>query len=263
METRVDQKAVVRERRELSPTCFALRLDCPHPIAAAPGQFVMVRASSAADPLLRRPFSVSAIRHHHGGSALTLIIKEVGRVTAMLRAAPLGSEVRVLGPLGKGFDLDAAGPRPVLVAGGIGLPPVLFAARELAERGVVFDFFFGATTSAELIAKDEVRDTVTGAAVLCTDDGSFGETGLVTEVLRRRWRPNYTGILACGPNAMLRAVAALGREKGVDAELSLEEPMACGVGVCLGCVVPLADGTYAPSCQKGPVFRASQLGERW
>lgn len=260
MGNRVDQRAVVTERRELSPACFSLDLFCRLPLLAEPGQFVMLGASPGADPLLRRPFSVAGIAE--SGTRVRLLVKEVGKVTAMLRSMPVGSEVWVLGPLGRGFDLAASGPRPVLVAGGIGLPPVLFAARELARQGFFFDVFYGAATGDELIAREELRETVTGKTVFCTDDGSFGETGLVTEVLRRYWH-DYTSILACGPNAMLRAVACLAREKGIEAELSLEEPMACGVGVCLGCVVPLADGTYAPSCQKGPVFRASELSERW
>ncbi|MGC8915385.1 MAG: dihydroorotate dehydrogenase electron transfer subunit [Thermoanaerobaculum sp.] len=255
-------RTVVVERTELSPTCFRLRLSCPWELAAKPGQFVMLGATDAADPLLRRPFSVAAVNAVPGGCEVELLVKVVGKVTATLRSLPAGSPVWILGPLGRGFDLAAVGPRPVLVAGGIGLPPVLFAARELSRRGVRFDFFFGAVSEGELLLRDTVAQVTSGRAVFCTDDGSFGEKGFVTEVLGRHFG-NYSRILACGPNPMLRAVAALSREKGVEAELSLEEPMACGVGVCLGCVVRLADGSYVPSCQQGPVFCASELAERW
>lgn len=263
MDIRVDQKAVLVARQSLSPSCFALELACRSTFPAQPGQFVMVGVGSAADPLLRRPFSVAGVRPKEGGTVLELLVKEVGKVTAMLRSLPLGSELAVLGPLGRGFDLEAAGPRPVLVAGGIGLPPVLFAARELRRRGIEFAFFYGASSQPELLLRGEIEEVATGQVVFCTDDGSFGESGFVTEVLRKRWQDGASRLLACGPNPMLRALAALGREKGVEAELSLEEPMACGVGVCLGCVVRLADGSYAPSCQRGPVFRATELAERW
>ncbi|WP_038049987.1 dihydroorotate dehydrogenase electron transfer subunit [Thermoanaerobaculum aquaticum] len=263
MDIRVDQKAVLVGRQTLSPSCFALELACPSPLPAKPGQFVMVGVGSAADPLLRRPFSVAGVTPKERGTALQLLVKEVGKVTAMLRSLPLGSELAVLGPLGRGFDLASAGPRPVLVAGGIGLPPVLFAARELRRQGTEFAFFYGASSGPELLLRREIEEIAAGRVVFCTDDGSFGEHGLVTEVLGKRWQEGTSRLLACGPNPMLQALAALARERGVEAELSLEEPMACGVGVCLGCVVRLADGTYAPSCQKGPVFRATELSERW
>lgn len=223
----------------------------------------MVGVGLGADPLLRRPFSVAGVTPTGAGAQLQLLVKEVGKVTSLLRSMPLGSEIHVLGPLGRGFDLRTAGSRPVLVAGGIGLPPILFAARELRRQGIEFAFFYGASSEPELLLRQEIEELASGHAVFCTDDGSFGESGLVTEVLRKKWQSSYSHLLACGPNPMLHAVAGLAREKGVAAELSLEEPMACGVGVCLGCVVRLADGTYAPSCQKGPVFRATELAERW
>ncbi len=263
MDARVDQKAVLVARSQLSPRCFALDLVCPRPLPAQPGQFVMVGVSATSDPLLRRPFSVAGVMPTENGAQFQLLVKEVGKVTAMLRHLPLGSEVGVLGPLGRGFSLDSCGPHPVLVAGGIGLPPVLFAARQLQKQGVSFDLFYGAASEPELLLRSEIQKVVSGDAVFCTDDGSFGESVFVTDLLRKRWKSRYSHLLACGPNPMLHAVARLAREKGVAAELSLEEPMACGVGVCLGCVVKLADGTYAPSCQKGPVFRASELAEGW
>lgn len=263
MEARVDQKAVLVARSQLSPSCFALELACPSPLKVRPGQFVMVGVGKTYDPLLRRPFSVAGVTPAEQGANLQLLVKEVGKVTSLLRSLPLGSEIEVLGPLGRGFDLGAGGPRPVLVAGGIGLPPVLFAARELQKKGVSFDFFYGAASKPELLLRREIQELVSGQVVFCTDDSSFGESGFVTQVLRQKWQASYSRLFACGPNAMMQAVAVLAREKGIAAELSLEEPMACGVGVCLGCVVRLADGTYAPSCQKGPVFCASELAERW
>ena len=129
-----------------------------------------------------------------------------------------------------------------------------------------FDALF--TTAAELIVLERCRaapEAVGGELVLTTDDGSLGEPELVTRALARRLAggTTYARVLACGPKAMLAAVTELARETPVEAELSLEEPMACGVGVCLGCVVELADGHRAPSCQEGPVFPVGRLAPRW
>jgi len=101
--------------------------------------------------------------------------------------------------------------------------------------------------------------------VTTRDDGSRGESGFVTAALERRLAAGraYSRVLACGPNAMLAALSRLAVSRGIAAELSLEEPMGCGVGVCLGCVVELAEGTYVPACKEGPVFAAARLAERW
>jgi len=263
MGERLDRPVTLARRQELSPTCFALELATEEPIHARPGQFAMVGLVGGYDPLLRRPFSVAGVRQEGGRFLVELLVKEVGKTTSLLRRLPVGSSLRLLAPLGEGFHLERCGPRPALVAGGIGLPPVLFAAQVLACRGVAFDFFFGAATQEELLLRERLAALTTGELVLCTDDGSFGEPGFVTEALRRRGEQGYSRLFACGPTPMLRAVARLARSLEVPAELSLEEPMACGVGVCLGCVVRLADGSYVPSCKQGPVFPVEALGEGW
>lgn len=257
------------ERRDLSPTCFSLLLASAETFSAEPGQFGMLTCGDGLDPLLRRPFSLAGLRPGAAGTTVELLIKEVGRGTAWLRRVPIGATLGLLLPLGRGFDLDAAAAtRPALVAGGIGLPPVLFAAERLAERGVSFDLYLGAVTAAELLEMDRcqaVAGAVGGDLIVTTDDGSGGEAGFVTDALRRRSERGrrYERVLACGPDAMLRAVARWAYEAGAGAELSLEEPMACGVGVCLGCVVELADGRRVASCKEGPVFEASRLAARW
>jgi len=261
MEGRRDQQVILQAREELSATCFALQLACSARLAAQPGQFAMLGLVGSYDPLLRRPFSLAGLEQEGEGSKVELLVKEVGKVTSLLRKLPLASPLWLLAPLGKGFQLEAAGPYPALVAGGIGLPPLLFAARRLARQGVRFDFYFGASTAGELIARQQVAKVTTGEVFLCTDDGSAGEKGLVTQALEKRLDRGYSRILACGPSPMLRAVARLARQHQVEAELSLEEPMACGLGVCLGCVVKRADRSYVPTCTAGPVFLAQDLAE--
>jgi len=268
MIARRDSPVRVVSRAELSPACFRLSLATDQPITALPGQFGMLACGDLYDPLLRRPFSLAGVRREGGGSLVELLVKQVGKGTGLLRRVPLGTELRLLAPLGNGFDLSPAEFPLALVAGGIGLPPVLFAAEMLAASGVRFDLYLGAATAAELLEVERCRCAAAaggGELVLATDDGSRGEAGFITAALARRLGEgaHYARLLACGPNAMLAALAAVGREAGVEAEFSLEEPMACGVGVCLGCVVELADGRYVPSCKEGPVFPSSRLAERW
>lgn len=269
MEARLDQSATVLARTDLSPTCFRLVLGTETPISAVPGQFGMLSCDGGFDPLLRRAFSLAAVEAHRHGARIEMLIKEVGRGTSRLRHAVDGSVLHLLAPLGNGFTLRAdEGERLALVAGGIGLPPVLFAAERLAKAGTPFDLYFGAATAAELIELDRCTaavETVGGELVLVTDDGSRGETGFVTAALSRRLEKGrgYARALACGPDPMLKALARLADATGLAAEVSLEEPMGCGVGVCLGCVVELTDGRMVPSCKEGPVFSTGRLAERW
>lgn len=145
---------------------------------------------------------------------------------------------------------------------------MLFAAERLAARNVAFDLYVGAASGGELLDVERCRAAaiaVGGDLVLTTDDGSAGEHGFVTAALQRRLDggQRYGRLLACGPNPMLAALTRLARERALAAELSLEEPMACGVGVCLGCVVELEDGRYVASCKEGPVFSVDRLAARW
>lgn len=254
---------------DLSRHCFRLELATPEPVQAEPGQFGMLSCSEGLDPLLRRPFSFGGVMRRDRETRIELWIKEVGRGTALLRHTSEGRELRLLAPLGNSFSLDAEhGQRLALVAGGIGLPPVLFAAETLAAAGRPFDLYLGAATAGELLELKRCRGAagvVGGELVLTTDDGSAGERGTVVSALERRIDAgrSYLRALACGPNPMLAALAALGRTRGLVVEVSLEEPMACGVGVCLGCVVEHVDGRWVTSCKEGPVFPADRLAQRW
>jgi len=145
---------------------------------------------------------------------------------------------------------------------------VLFAAERLASFNVPFDLYLGAAASSELLEVGRCQaaaEVVRGELVLATDDGSRGEPGFVTSALERRLDAGrrYLRALACGPTPMLGALAQLAMARGLEAEISLEEPMACGVGVCLGCVVELEDGRLVPSCKEGPVFSVTRLAARW
>ena len=257
----------VAARTDLSPMCFRVILETSEEIDPVPGQFGMLTCGTGSDPLLRRALSIAGVSRRDGVTRVEMMVKQAGRGTGLLRKVSLGSELRLLAPLGNGFTLTPVeGIRFGLVAGGIGLPPVLFAAERLAARNIAFDLFVGAATSAELLDVERCRAAAgDGELVLATDDGSAGEHGFVTAALQRRLDGGrtYGRLLACGPNPMLAALTRLARERALAAELSLEEPMACGVGVCLGCVVELEDGNYAASCKEGPVFSVDRLASRW
>ncbi len=268
MIARRDLAVRVATRNDISPTCFRLNLETREAMEALPGQFGMLSCGDGFDPLLRRAFSFASVAATPRGSNVELLVKEVGKGTALLRRAVPGTELRLLAPLGNGFTLDADAAPLALVAGGIGLPPVLFAAEVLASRGVRFDFFLGATTAAELLEAErcgKAASAVGGELVVTTDDGTRGEGGVVTAALERRQGEGrrYRRVLACGPTPMLAALTEVARERGVPAEVSLEEPMACGIGVCLGCVVELEDGHYVSACKEGPVFSVDRLAARW
>jgi len=269
MIARRDLRVSVAARDELSPTCFRLTLTSTDTLVAEPGQFGMLTCGDGFDPLLRRAFSFASVARRGNQTAVELLLKEVGRGTGRLRRLGSGETLRLLAPLGHGFALDVAeGERLALIAGGIGLPPVLFAAEVLATRKTPFDLYLGAARAAELLELERcaaATAAVGGEFVLATDDGSRGERGVITAALARRLASGrrWARALACGPNPMLKAFARLAHESGIEAEMSLEEPMACGLGVCLGCVVELADGRVVPSCQEGPVFPASRLAARW
>lgn len=248
---------------------FKLTLHAPHTAGAArPGQFVELAVLPAGhaghDPLLKRPFSLCEIRPRAG--EVTLVYRAAGRGTRALSTVPPGVELDLLGPLGRSFPdpgrfPPGAAPRLLLVGGGIGIPPMVAAAAWAREAGRDVLALAGARSAGELAALDELR--ATGVPVeVCTDDGSAGRRGLVTELLAGALAGAAAPpeIWACGPEPMLAAVQRIAREAGAPAYLSVERPMACGFGVCMACAIPRATGPgYLHVCVDGPVFRAEEV----
>lgn len=251
--------ARVVEHEPAGQAVFRLRLQAPEVAEAArPGQFVMLRTAPGPDPLLARPFSI----HGAEGGELTLLYRVVGRGTTLLSRAIPGAALTLWGPLGRPFDLDPA--RPILVAGGMGVAPLAFAAARLKAAGRGFGALYGAASSGELVggrlASDGRTYRIAGVdwswtAERPTEGDPPDRTGLVTVPLAAGLASG-DAVLACGPLPMLKAVAALCRERGAACQVSLEAPMACGVGACLGCAVPAAGGGYLKACQEGPVMDA-------
>lgn len=235
-----------------------------------PGQFTMLRPEPAADALLGRPMSVHALEGPRGApDRLRFWIQVTGRGTAGLARQRVGDRLRVIGPLGRPFADSEAGfraeQRPWLVAGGIGVTPLHFWAADLCARGVRPRFLYAARSADHLVARADLERLPLDLA-LATDDGGAGERGLASQVLARRLDAGECGpIFACGPEAMMKAVSREARERGLICHVSLENRMACGFGVCIGCVVwrrQAGEPTPRPVrvCVEGTLFDSAELG---
>jgi dihydroorotate dehydrogenase electron transfer subunit len=236
---------------------FLLRLTAPGIAAKArPGQFVMLKVAQGLDPLLARPFSIHGVE----GGDLLILYRVAGKGTRLLSQVKEGEALTLWGPLGRGFELSAA--RPVLVAGGMGAAPLALVAERLLDQGREVRFLCGLASAGQSRAMIGRLGYLPGAASLrvqvATEDGSLGVKGLVTALMPEAlaWGD---AVLACGPMPMLKAVAKLCAEHQVPCQVSLEAPMACGVGACLGCAIPAAGGGYLRACQEGPVMDATQV----
>ncbi len=222
-----------------------------------PGQFVHIRILPMRDALLRRPFSV----FQAAGDNVSILYKVVGKGTAVLSRMQAGDQLGALGPLGHGFTVPkSAGEKPLLVAGGYGMAAMYLLAQCSPRPGVVF---VGGRRRVDILCEQEFR-ALGWDVCATTEDGSYGHRGLVTEPLVAELRRDAKGkrLFACGPTPMLRAVARIAEDFDVPAELSMDEHMCCGVGVCLTCVIPVksADGwEYQRTCTEGPVFDSKEV----
>lgn len=255
-------------RESLGLAYHVLTFDAPAPIAALPGQFAMIRSTVwGSDPLLPRPMSLLT-----AGTRPSILIKVVGQGTRRMANASSGEVFELLAPLGRPWsDFDSARAptiagdrRPILVAGGVGVAPLLFLARELSARDPSRRplALYGSRSiadlplDAELAAVSELR--------IATEDGSRGTRGRVTVILEEALREHAAAglpvkVYTCGPEAMMAAVATLCASLDVPCEVSLETPMACGYGVCLGCPVARSTTGFLYACTEGPCIDAAAI----
>jgi dihydroorotate dehydrogenase electron transfer subunit len=253
------ERGVVTLREEVMPGVWLLRLHSPRIARAGlPGQFVHLQCADGTDPLLRRPFSFSDIDTAAG--TYDILFNVVGRGTAILAAAEAGQMFEALGPIGHAFSFPEAG-TVLAVAGGLGVAPFPLVARAAQKRGLDFRWINGAYTAHQLLPLEHLPGV--SESFPATDDGSVGHRGFVTDLLKgnaRDWLRKAGVIHACGPTPMLISLARLlGEldESGVDlprCEVSLEAPMGCALGTCLGCVVPSSEGAFARVCVEGAVM---------
>jgi len=229
----------------------------------------MVSGWPGSDPLLPRPLAIFRAAREGGRDVVEFVYKVVGRGTALLSGLHPGDPVRLTLPLGRGFSLGERDRSFWLVGGGVGFSSIFPAAAALAEGGVPFDLFLGARTRAELPPREWTPGAGRrGRLHLCTEDGTAGYQGRVSEAVRERLERLAAAeaarltILACGPREMLAALAACAAASGVKAQVALENHMACGFGVCWGCVVALKGEqgvAYRRVCREGPVFDAREV----
>ena len=243
-----------------------VRLTFRHPEVAREaraGQFVMIKAGTRPEPPLRRPFSILTV--DAAQDTFSLFLKAVGGGSRALFEMRPGDVAQCLGPLGRPFAPPADGREALLVAGGYGIAPFRIFSEELVRQGMRAHVFYGGRTAADLPMRDAFADL--GVPVtLTTDDGSVGTPGRVTgpvEAYADALGDRAT-LYGCGPDAMLHALAGIAERRGLPAQLRLDPWMGCGVGTCLGCVVPIQrEGEARPknrcACTEGPVFDFAEI----
>ena len=269
-------RATIVFNRRISTAYLHLGLAVPaFPMTFQAGEFVMVRPSWDGDPFLPRAFSIYRVSGpaSRGGSSgvdsppvIEILYKVLGKGTQYLARMEPPQEVEVLGPLGNAFTPPDHGALAVLVAGGIGVPPIAALATQFRNskfeiRNV--EVFLGGKTSEDILCVKDFEEA--GATVhITTEDGSLGSRGLVTDVLRPfLFTPHASRLTmyTCGPPGMLAAVARLAQECAVPCQVSVETNMACGFGACMGCAIEVTGDvkTYKLVCKDGPVFDSREI----
>ncbi len=268
----LDKKAKVKDIRDLGAQNFLLTLSTPEQARLVrPGQFIMLKCVENVDenPLLRRPFTIFNIcRHARSGKpvGLELLVKDVGIGTHKLVQARPGQELDCLGPQGRGFQVSAEMRNRTeiacLVAGGVGIAPLFLLAQNLLAQHVKPILFYGGARIADLVLR-EYFERLGIEAAYTTEDGSFGERGLVTQPLAPFLKTHAhrdIRVYACGPWGMMKAVHTLSAQHNLQCEVSLEARMGCSLGACLGCVVHSRDqkgqDQFLRVCQDGPVMNS-------
>jgi dihydroorotate dehydrogenase electron transfer subunit len=264
-------QTIVLSNQEISPGYFRMRILAPgYKETARPGQFIMFRVRRSLPPLLRRPFGIFQIGTLAADCEgmpekefIELIYKVVGSGTEVMRELHNGDQIELLGPLGRGFEIDDKDGDKILVGGGIGLVPLYMLADSLADRSKT-RLLIGGRSRDDIITVTEFERLGVTSHVT-TEDGSLGEAGLITRILERKLdKYPKAKVYSCGPMPMLRAVEEICSARKVSLQVSLEALMACGVGACLGCVVKGREHSeqnpdYLCTCSQGPVFHSHEL----
>ena len=232
------------ENTQLTASVWRMKLEGDTSAIKAPGQFVQLTVPGF---YLRRPISIC----NWDEESITLVYKVVGQGTEAMSAMKIGMELDVLNGLGNGFDTSRCGDKPLLIGGGVGLPPMIGLCKQLLAEGKHPTVLAGFNTESEVFLRDAVEDM--GAAfVLATMDGSAGVKGLVTDAMKDL---DFTDVCACGPLPMLKAIM---NATDKPAQLSFEERMGCGFGACMGCTVKVKGG-YKRICKDGPVLDREEV----
>lgn len=226
--------------------------------ALEPGQFVDLAVPGDASQILRLPLSFS--RADAGAGTVEIVYAVVGDGTRRLSGMAPGARTTAVGPCGNPWVVPAGCRRACVVAGGVGVTPIVACAGLLASSGVAFDAVVGAQTASRLWGAEELSALGAGRVELTTDDGTAGRRGFATDALADLLAEGaYDAVFTCGPEVMMAGVARICREAGVACRVSMERMMCCGFGACGTCNVAMADGTYKSCCKDGPVFDAEEV----
>lgn len=275
MHKKYNTKVKILVNKKSADGYFKLLLNAPS-IAkiAKPGQFIHILISDAGKPFLRRPFSIHRIRHKE---FVEILYKTVGFGTQVLSLKKPGERLDIIGPLGNSFDYSLVKDRrPILIAGGMGMAPLVFLADRMSKRGALFFdrdkrlvnrgqplVLIGARTKKEILCIREFQQFGFHVKV-ATEDGSLGFKGRVTSLLKNvlsSIKEKELIFYTCGPKLMVGEIAKISKKKKIASFASLEEIMACGIGACLGCAIKMKQG-YKLVCKDGPVFNVANIDWR-
>ncbi len=252
---KIQLKARIIANKKVSSSHYRLILEQKDILRKArPGQFVHVRVNEGLDPYFRRPFSISRAQEH-----LELLYAVVGRGTEILSRKKAGDELDLLGPLGNHFCMPPKGTRNVvMIAGAIGIAPFFMLSDYLRDKNYELTLLYGAKTKTQILPMRSLKDN--GCRVyIATDDGTQGIKGRVSELYAKiPIDTQKTFIYACGPKPMIDSVLAFAHPNHLKGQVSAEEIMACGIGVCLGCATKTKTG-YKTVCKDGPVFDLNEF----
>jgi dihydroorotate dehydrogenase electron transfer subunit len=234
------RELVVMENIPLNATNFLIRLVSGNPLPKfVPGQFVNVEIKNSNEIFLRRPFSVFEV--DYSANSISLIVKILGRGSKKLTEVKSGESVSIIFPLGKGFTFPVNNESILLIGGGSGVAPMLYLAKESGLNPANVHLILGAKSAEDHINIDYYKQF--GNFYFTTEDGSLGEKGFVTQHSVFQHKLNtFDKIYACGPDAMMKAIAREAKKNNIFCEVSLENLMACGFGVCLCCIEPTVRG---------------------
>lgn len=235
---------------------FILKLRTPGSIPEIkPGNFAEILVENTADVFLRRPFSILDVNPEQHW--ISFFIKAIGKGSAKLGNLAPGEKVNLIYPLGNSFSFPGSNGKVLIVAGGSGLAPFILLGRELKRHNTRITYLLGGKSKKDILLTEEFSRY--GEVFVTTEDGSLGEKGYVTDhSIFKSAGFNFTKIYTCGPEPMMKAVAKIASGKGIDCEVSLENMMACGFGICLCCVTPTVEGNKRV-CWEGPVFNSNYL----
>ncbi len=253
MAKRIEDLKVIENKR-LNNDFFILRLSGDSKIPDfKPGQFVQVRVDGSSDTFLRRPISIHDV--DYGTNTIKLLVQIAGKGTERLSKLVKGDILNLIYPLGNSFSMPASNEKVLLVGGGCGIAPLLFLGKHLAANGWIPDILLGFRNSARILEYEEYMKI--GKVFVTTEDGSMGEKGYVST--HSIFSTNtYNRIYCCGPDKMMRAMADYSKSRNIICEVSLENLMACGIGVCLCCIVDTVKGNLC-TCTDGPIFNINDL----